>query len=95
MASEARSVRGCGTRTIAKPELVDETIWLCPIEDRRALDSSREGMVEGFSLGTDLMLVDYSGRLFRNGEVVISADLFASSHGWAAASRAGARACRG
>jgi hypothetical protein len=38
--------------------------WLCPIEDRRRLDSSREGMLHGFSLGSYLLLVDYTGRLF-------------------------------
>jgi len=31
-------------------EGLEETLWLCPIEDRRRLDSSREGMLEGFSL---------------------------------------------
>ncbi|SIO58915.1 hypothetical protein SAMN05444166_5858 [Singulisphaera sp. GP187] len=31
--------------------------WLCPIEDRRGLDSTREGMVEGFTLGNDLLLI--------------------------------------
>jgi hypothetical protein len=25
---------------------LEESLWLCPIEDRRALDSSREGMIE-------------------------------------------------
>ena len=30
---------------------LEESLWLCPIEDRRQLDSSREGMLEGFSLG--------------------------------------------
>ena len=30
---------------------LEESLWLCPIEDRRRLDSSREGMMEGFSLG--------------------------------------------
>ncbi len=33
--------------------------WLCPIEDRRRLDSAREGMLEGFSLGSYLLLVDF------------------------------------
>jgi hypothetical protein len=28
---------------------LEESIWLCPIEDRRMLDSSREGMFEGIS----------------------------------------------
>ncbi len=30
---------------------LEETHWLCPIEDRRRLGSPREGMLEGFSLG--------------------------------------------
>src|SRR5208337_4419557 len=43
---------------------LEEGLWLCPIEDRRRLDSSREGMLEGFSLGNYLLLVEYTGRLF-------------------------------
>ena len=39
------------------------------------LDSSREGMLEGFSLGSYLLLVDYTGRLFRDGKAAISAEL--------------------
>ena len=41
---------------------LEESHWLCPIEDRRKIDSTREGMLEGFSLGSYLMLVDYTGR---------------------------------
>ena len=47
---------------------LEESHWLCPIEDRRRLDSAREGMVEGFSLGNYLLLVDYTARLFREGK---------------------------
>jgi hypothetical protein len=54
---------------------IEESIWLCPIEDRRRFDSSREGMFEGFSLGSYLLLVDYSGRLLREGKAAISAEL--------------------
>jgi hypothetical protein len=54
---------------------LEESIWLCPIEDRSRLDSSREGMLAGFSLGNYLLLVDYTGRLFRDGKAVISAEL--------------------
>ena len=54
---------------------LEESIWLCPIEDRRELDSSREGMLQGFSLGNYLLLVDYTGRLFREGKTAISAEL--------------------
>lgn len=31
-------------------------------------------MLEGFSLGNNLLLVEYSGRLFRDGKAVISAE---------------------
>ena len=35
---------------------LEESLWLCPIEDRRGLDSTREGMMQGFSLGSYLLL---------------------------------------
>ena len=54
---------------------LEEPLWLCPIEDRRAIDSGREGMLEGLSLGSYLLLVDYTGRLFRAGKAVITAEL--------------------
>ncbi len=54
---------------------LEEQLWLCPIEDRRGLDSAREGMLEGFSLGNYLLLVDYTGRVFREGKAMISAEL--------------------
>jgi REP element-mobilizing transposase RayT len=56
---------------------LEESLWLCPIEDRRTLDSTREGMVEGFSLGSYLLLVEYTGRLFREGKASISRDVAA------------------
>ena len=54
---------------------LEEKLWLCPIEDRRRLGSSREGMFEGLSIGNYLLLVDYTGRLFREGKARISAEL--------------------
>jgi hypothetical protein len=54
---------------------LEESLWLCPIEDRRRLDSCREGMLEGFSLGSYFLLVDYTGRLYREGKTAISAEL--------------------
>ena len=44
-------------------EGLEELLWLCPIEDRRQLDSSREGMLEGFSLGSYLLLDETAKRL--------------------------------
>jgi hypothetical protein len=64
---------------------IEESLWLCPIEDRRRLDSAREGMLEGFSLGSYLLLVDYTGRLFREG--LFRANWPESSLGWAAVRR--------
>ena len=54
---------------------LEEAHWLCPIEDRRRLDSAREGMVEGFSLGNYLLLVDYTARLFREGKATLSREV--------------------
>jgi hypothetical protein len=54
---------------------LEESLWLCPIEDRRGLDSSREGMMQGFPLGSYVQLVEYTGRLFRQGKASISGDL--------------------
>jgi hypothetical protein len=54
---------------------LEDAHWLCPIEDRRRIDSSREGMIEGFSLGSYLLLADYSGRLFREGKAISSPSL--------------------
>jgi hypothetical protein len=58
----------CGNRNGRHCALV----WLYPIEDRRRLDSRREGMLKGFCLDSYLLLVDYSGRLFREGKTAIS-----------------------
>jgi hypothetical protein len=52
---------------------VEQDHWLVPIEDRRRSSnaptiSNREGMLASFSLGSYLLLVDYTGRLYRNGK---------------------------
>jgi hypothetical protein len=51
---------------------VEQDHWLVPIEDRRGSNvspsSAREGMLESFSLGSYLLLVDYVGRLYRDGK---------------------------
>ena len=54
---------------------LEDGLWLCPIEDRRQWGSSRPGMFEGLSIGNYLLLVDYTGRLFREGKARISAEL--------------------
>ena len=55
-----------GTPATPKPD---------PIEDRRGLDSLRVGMLQGFPLGSYVKLVEFTGRLFRQGKAAISAEL--------------------
>ena len=69
-AAKAGSVAGSHAATG-----LEDSLWLCPIEDRRGLDSCREGMIQGFPLGSYLNLVDYTGRLFRQEKASISSDL--------------------
>jgi hypothetical protein len=54
---------------------LEEALWLIPIEDRRQLDSTREGMLAGFTLGNYLMLVEYTGRLLREGKASIPSEV--------------------
>jgi hypothetical protein len=54
---------------------LEESLWLCPIEDRRGLASTCDGMVEGLTLGNSLWLVESSGPLFREGKASISGEL--------------------
>lgn len=54
---------------------LEDGLWLIPIEDRRRIDSVREGMLEGFTLGNYLLLVEHIGRLIREGKAAISTEL--------------------
>ena len=54
---------------------IEASHWLCPVEDRRRHGLPREGMVEGLTLGHYLQLVDYTGRLLRDGKAAISAEV--------------------
>ena len=69
---EAARSSVAGSKAIGK---LEESHWLCPIEDLRAKGSPREGMIEGFSLGSYLLLVDYTSRLFRQGKARVSREL--------------------
>ncbi len=64
-------------------ESVEQDHWLCPVEDRRALHANskdespppREGMLEGYSLSSYFLLVDYTSRLYRKGKAIVSHEL--------------------
>ena len=62
------------SRTIGNAE---QDHWLIPFEDRRPHTNSkpvskREGMLEKFTFGNYLVLVEYTGRLFRQGKARIN-----------------------
>ncbi|MDZ7617480.1 MAG: hypothetical protein U1E05_10775, partial [Patescibacteria group bacterium] len=54
---------------------LDTDHWLCPINDERALGGTRVGLLEGFSLGSYLQLVDWTSRLLRRGKARVSAEV--------------------
>ena len=45
------------------------------IEDRQRQGSLRKGIVEGFTSGQYLLLVDYTSRVVRKGKAVVSSEL--------------------
>ncbi len=66
--------------------------WGRPFPPR---DKVQEGMLKGFSLGNYLLLVDYAGRLFRDGKAAISAAKWPGSpSGWVQLPRPGRRGCK-
>ena len=57
---------------------LEDSLWLCPIEDRRHQEAdSRRGVLDGFSLGSYLQLVDWTSRLIRQGKARVSEEVAA------------------
>jgi hypothetical protein len=54
---------------------IEDSLWLVPIEDRQRHGSLRKGIVEGFTLGQYLLLVDYTSRVVRKGKAVVPSEL--------------------
>jgi hypothetical protein len=54
---------------------IEDSLWLVPIEDRQRQGSLRKGIVEGFTLGQYLLLVDYTSRVVRKGKAVVQSEL--------------------
>lgn len=54
---------------------LDDDHWLCPINDARACGGERVGLLEGLSLGSYLLLVDWTSRLFRRGKARVSTEV--------------------
>jgi REP element-mobilizing transposase RayT len=54
---------------------IEQSHWLCPLQDRRREGATREGMLPGFSLSGYLELVDWTSRLCRAGKAKITDEL--------------------
>ena len=54
---------------------LDQRHWLCPLGDQREQGAKRAGLLEGFSLGSYLELVDWTSRLIRRGKARLSAEV--------------------
>lgn len=72
-AALAEALKGSITASTAGD--LEDGLWLIPIEDRRRLGALREGMLEGFTLGNYLLLIEYTGRMHRPGKISLSPDL--------------------
>jgi REP element-mobilizing transposase RayT len=68
----AKSGSVAGSRSAGN---LEQDLWLCPVEDRRHQGAPREGMLEGFSLGSYLLLVDYTSRLCRQGKARVNSEV--------------------
>ncbi len=54
---------------------IEQSHWLCPMQDRRREGSAREGMLPGFSLAGYLELVDWTARVCRTGKAKLSREV--------------------
>ncbi len=63
----AAAQRGSIQASLASEGLEDD-LWLVPIEDRSSLGAKRRGLIEGFSLGQYLGLLDATARLQKDGK---------------------------
>jgi REP element-mobilizing transposase RayT len=66
-----------GAAAVRELGRLEDAHWLCPVENRQPQGSVREGMVEGFTLGRYLLLVDYTSRLQRAGKARVSPEVAA------------------
>ncbi len=70
IAARSRSIAAAGIEGD-----LEQSHWLCPLQDRRSADAAREGMLPGFSLSGYLELVDWTARLCRTGKARLSQEV--------------------
>jgi hypothetical protein len=52
-------------------------LWLCPLDDRRGRGEERVGLLEDFSLGSYLLLIDATSRMLRPGKARVGPEVAA------------------
>jgi hypothetical protein len=56
---------------------MESGLWLCPLEDRRQRGDQRVGLLQSFSLGSYLLLVDATSRMLRPGKARVGPQVVA------------------
>jgi REP element-mobilizing transposase RayT len=69
-AAAAKSVAAANIEAV-----LEQSHWLCPLQDRSDANASREGMLPGFSLSSYLALVDWTARLCRTGKARVTEEV--------------------
>jgi hypothetical protein len=69
-AAAAKSVAAAGIEAD-----LEQSHWLCPLQDRTAAGAAREGMLPGISLSSYLELVDWTARLCRTGKARLTTEV--------------------
>ncbi len=72
---DVESIRNGSVQAQRVSEGIEEDHWLIPIEDRRRHGAKRAGIIEGFTLGQYLMLVDCSSRMVRDAKANVPAEV--------------------
>jgi hypothetical protein len=54
---------------------LEEKVWPGPVEEKRRINSTREGTIEGFALGSYLLQVNYTARFYRERKATRSGDM--------------------
>lgn len=74
--SDLKAAKVSTVAGVAAARGLEDDLWLSPIEDRRHRDSdSRPGLLDGFSLGSYLQLIDWTSRLVRQGKARVTEDV--------------------
>ena len=72
---DLQAAKGGAVAGVKAAKGLESGLWLCPIEDARGRGAKRPGLLDAFSLGSYLQLVDYTSRLIRRGKARVSCDI--------------------